>query len=291
MSVELRCSRRWSGGLGFRLFCALLLGAVVTVSAEDTPPGRLYVVGMGPAGPDLTAPRALELVEQADYLLGSPRMPERFARFGVHIDPSKVAFDPWEGVFEREGESRDPKARAAARQAQRERVQQFALDKIHAGKTVVMMDGGDPCVYGPILGTLLAGMDDRHYEVVPGMGAVNAAAAALKRPLTGSGTRFVMLTSPRSLFGSGEEAEHDILADISKYDTTIVLYMSLRNMESLAARFLEHYPPELPVAVVYFAGYPDKERVLRSTLADIAEDVRTQDEDWLGLVIIGESIR
>lgn len=268
-----------------------LLALPVASGADDAAPGRLYVVGMGPAGPDLTAPRALALIEQADYLLGSPRLPERFARFGMHIDPSKIAFNPWEGVFEGEGESRDPQARAAARRAQRERVQQFALEKIQAGKTVVMMDGGDPCVYGPILGTLLAGMDDRHYEVVPGMGAVNAAAAALKRPLTGPGTRFVMLTSPRSLFGSGDEAEQDILADISQYETTIVLYMSLRNMDTLAARFREHYPPELPVAVVYFAGYPDQEQVLRSTLADIVEDVRTQDEDWLGLVIIGESIR
>lgn len=281
----------WDRAVCVRFVIAMLwlMAPMVASGADDAAIGRFYVVGVGPAGPDLTAPRALALIEQADYLLGSPRLPERFARFGVHIDPSKIAFNPWEGVFE--GESSDPQARAAARRAQRDRVQQFALEKIQAGKKVVMMDGGDPCVYGPILGTLLAGMDDRYYEVVPGMGAVNAAAAALKRPLTGPGTRFVMLTSPRSLFDNAEDPKQDILADISKYQTTIVLYMSLRNMDTLAARFREHYPPELPVAVVYFAGYPDKERVLRSTLADIVEDVRTQDEDWLGLVIIGESIR
>jgi len=63
--------------------------------------GKLYVVGMGPAGPDLTAPKALEVVEKADVLLCSPRIPDRFAAFSRTIDPSKIAFDPWKGIFDK----------------------------------------------------------------------------------------------------------------------------------------------------------------------------------------------
>lgn len=271
-------------GISFILLCSL-------VPAQADNAGRLYVVGMGPAGPDLTAPRVLSIVEKADFLLCSPRLPERFARFGMHIDPSKVAFDPWQGIFSSDSDDTSPEARAAARDRQRKKVQDFVLEKIEAGKTVVMMDGGDPCVYGPILSHLLVGLDDRYYEVLPGMGAFNAAAAALKRPMFRDDTRFIMLTSPRSLFGEGDEPREDILADISKYKTTMVLYMSLRNMKDLAEKFRAYYPPDLPMAVVYYAGYADKQRVLRSTLATIDKDISAMDEKWLGLVVIGECVR
>jgi precorrin-4 methylase len=271
-------------GVPFILLCFL-------ASAYGEHTGKLYVVGMGPAGPDLTAPRVLSIVEKADFFLCSPRMPQRFTEFGTHIDPSKVAFDPWKGIFDDDSDSGDPQSRAAARDRQRKKVQDFVLEKIEAGKTVVIMDGGDPCVYGPTLSHLLVGLDDRYYEVVPGMGALNAAAAALKRSMTCRDTRFVMLTSPESLFGDGDKPNDDILKDISKYKTTTVLYMSLRNMKSVAEKVRAYYSPDLPIAVVYYAGYADKEKVLRSTLATIDADISQMDEKWLGLVVIGDCVR
>ncbi len=65
--------------------------------------GKLYVVGMGPAGSDLTAPRVLSIVRDADYLLCSPGLPKRFDRFAEVIDPGKVAFNPWEDIRYRTG--------------------------------------------------------------------------------------------------------------------------------------------------------------------------------------------
>ncbi|MEZ4603722.1 MAG: hypothetical protein R2861_10080 [Desulfobacterales bacterium] len=49
------------------------------------------------------------------------------------------------------------------------------------------------------------GFDDSLFEVIPGMGAFNAAGAALKRSLTPVDARFVMLTSPQSMFGENWE--------------------------------------------------------------------------------------
>ena len=270
----------------------LMLSAPWSLQAERI--GKLYVVGMGPASPDLTAPRALAGVEMADSRLWSPRMPQRVAAFGSTIDPSKIAFDPWERVFDKNSENlkrTDPTAWAEAVDRRRREIQGFLLEKIKEGKTVAMMDGGDPCVYGPSLQYILKGFDDRLFEVIPGMGAVSAAAAALKRPLTTDDTRFVMLASYESLFGEGPEPQEDLLRDISKYSHTLVLYMSLRSMKQLVERFSKYCPVDLPVAVVYFAGYADKEQVIRGTLANIEEQVRKVDEQWLGLVIIGSAAR
>ncbi len=276
--------------LAFSLMLSLAAPWPVTAQGK----GKLYVVGMGPAGPDLTAPRALAIVEKADVLLCSPRMPQRFAAFGHTIDPSKIAFDPWKLLFDKKTQHlkhSSPKAWSERIQVQRRKIQAFILKQIEEGKIVAMMDGGDPCVYGPSLQYILKDFDVRLFEVIPGMGAVNAAAAALKRPLTTDDSRFVMLTSYESLFGEGPETREDLLGDISKYKSTLVLYMSLRNMDDLVDRFTRYYTVDLPVAVVYFAGYADKEHLLRGTLKDIVQQVRKMDEKWLGLVIIGEAAR
>lgn len=272
----------------------LMLFPSGAAASETKLKGKIYVVGMGPAGPDLTAPRALAIVEKADVLLCSPRLPQRFAAFGRTIDPAKIAFDPWERVFDKRAadlKRTDPQAWEDGVARRRKEVQDFLRARIDEGKTVVLMDGGDPCVYGPSLQYILKDFDDRLFEVIPGMGAVNAAAAALKQPLTTDAARFVMLASYESLFGEGPEPREDLLRDIAKHKSTLVLYMSLRSMQALVNRFVKYYPADLPVAVVYFAGYEDKELVLKGTLTTIAEQVGRIDEQWLGLVVVGEGAR
>jgi len=253
--------------------------------------GRLYILGMGPSGPDLTAPRAIALLEKADAILCSPRMQKRFWR---HVDPNKVAFNPWEGVHDEESEKlrkTDYRKWIARVEKQKKKVQAFVLQHIRDGKTVVMLDGGDPCVYGPALYWLLKGFDDRYFEIIPGMSAFNAASAALKRPMTGENTQFVMLTAPFSLFGDSYEKADEVLQDLSRYEATMVFYMALSSMDRLVEKFKKYYPPELPMAIVYYAGYSEKERVLRSTLGTIRDDLKKVDEKWLGLLIIGECVK
>jgi precorrin-4 methylase len=250
--------------------------------------GKLYILGMGPSGSDLTAPRAIAILEKADTILCSSHMQKRFWK---HVDPNKVAFNPWEGIHgEEAGKLRktDYKKWIVRVEKRKKKVQGFVLQQIKAGKTIVMLDGGDPCVYGPSLYWLLKGFGDRHFEIIPGMSAFNAASAALKRPMTGENTQFVMLTAPFSLFGDSYEKADEVLQDLSKYKTTMVFYMALSSMDKLVEKFKKYYPPELPMAVVYYAGYPEKEKVLKSKLGIILDDLKKVDEKWLGLLIIGE---
>ncbi len=277
-----------------RMLLTMAAFLLVGVYADAAGVGKLYVLGMGPAGPDLTAPRALRIVKEADVLLCSPRLPKRFEALGMKFDPEKMAFDPWEGILGKKAQElkkADYEAWKAQAQKQLEKVRNFVLEKLRQGKTVAMMDGGDPCVYGPSLAHLLKGFDENLYEVIPGMGAVNAASAALKRSLIPEGVRFAVLTSPRSLFGEEWEKGDEILRDLSKYESTMVLYMSLSALDRMAAVFRKYYPPDLPVAVVYHAGFAEKEKVLKSDLEHIVEDVKSVDEKWLGLMIVGKCAR
>ena len=281
-------ARRFLASCTLLLFTLLLLPSQAALRAAE--PGKLYVVGMGPAGPDLTAPRALAVIEKADVLLCSPRMPQRFAAFGTHIDPRKVAFDPWEKILGnevRDLKKKDPTLWAKERDARIEEVQGFILERLKEGKTVALLDGGDPCVYGPSLQYLLQGFDDARFEVIPGMGAFNAAGAALKRSLTPENARFVFLTSPESLFGESWEKDDGILKDLAKYETTMILYMSLKTLDRIAERLSRYYPADLPIAIVYYAGYSGKETVLRTRLGSLLKDVKAMDENWLGLFVAG----
>ena len=272
------------------IFTSLILSGGDISAGENR--GRLYVIGAGPAGADLTAPRALDIIKNADVILTSPGLPARMDRFEGYIDPSKIAFNPWENILGGESSAlrkNDPEAWEKGAAKQRAKVQSFIKARINEGKTVAMIDGGDAAIYGPSLNYLLKGMDRSEFEVIPGMGAVNAAAAALKSSLTPEGCRFVMMTSFNDLFGGGSDPDTALLEDISRYESTLVLYMSLRSIDTLAYNMKRFYPEDLPLAIVYYAGFNDKEMVLRSTIGTITEDIKKMDENWLGLVVIGKA--
>ena len=58
----------------------VILTLFVPCSIMAQAKGKLYVVGMGPAGPDLTAPRALKIVEKAEAgVRGAFRMMARWS--------------------------------------------------------------------------------------------------------------------------------------------------------------------------------------------------------------------
>ncbi len=258
---------------------------------EQKEKGMLYVLGMGPSGPELTSPKALEILQSADAVLGHPRHIQE--SFDEYLDKEQVAFNPWEGIHGgNASEVRESNHEKWEKRVEkmRNRVQDFAMQKIKQGKTVAIMDSGDPCVYAPSLYFLLRDFPREHMEIIPGMSAFNAASAALEQSMTSEGARFVMLTSPRSLFGDKEKKDYSIFKDLSKYDSTMVFYMALEEIDTLTRKMKEHYPNSLPAAIVYYAGYPDKEKVVRGTLDTIAQKEAEQEESWLGLLIIGKPV-
>ncbi|MCD6561993.1 MAG: hypothetical protein J7L16_09595 [Deltaproteobacteria bacterium] len=272
----------------FAIFVSIHSLALPAYAKEE---GKLYVIGMGPSGPDLTAPRGLAILEKADIFLCPPYIQMNFPG---QIDPAKVAFDPWEGIHDEEAmklRKTDYDKWLQRVEKRKKKVFNFVMDAINKKKTVVMLDGGDPCVYGPSLYWLLKGFDHRYLEVIPGISAFNAASAALKKPMIGEGINFVMLTAPHSMFGRSFKKGDDLLKELSGYNVTMVFYMALSSMDKLVEKFSRYYPPDLPMAIVYYAGYPDKQMVLKTSLRTVLDDLKKTDEKWLGLLIIGKAVK
>ena len=274
--------------LFFAIFVSLYALAPQAHAKED---GKLYVIGTGPAGPDLIAPKGLAVLEKADIFLCPPYIQKNFPQY---INPAKVAFNPWEGIHDEEANKlrKTDYAKWVQRvEKRKKKVFDFVMDAINKKKTVVMLDSGDPCVYGPSLYWLLKGFDHKYLEVIPGISAFNAASAALKKPMIGEGINFVMLTAPHSMFGRSFEKGDDLLKDLSKYNVTMVFYMAISSMDKLVEKFSKYYPSDLPMAIVYYAGYSDKQKVLKSSLGKILDDLKKTDEKWMGLLIIGKAVK
>jgi uroporphyrin-III C-methyltransferase len=120
------------------------------------------------------------------------------------------------------------------------------------GGGVVRLKGGDPSVFGRLEEELQAlAAAGISCEVVPGVTAALAAAAALRRPLTRRGAgRSVALTTAMTRTGQ--------LVAARSADTE-VFYMAGRQLVTLAGQLLAAgWPAETPVAVVSRAGTVDE---------------------------------
>ncbi|OBI93288.1 precorrin-4 C(11)-methyltransferase [Mycobacterium alsense] len=157
-----------------------------------------------------------------------------------------------------------------------------------AGHDVARLHSGDPSLYSALAEQCrrLDGLGIG-YEIVPGVPAFAAAAAALKRELTVPGvaqtvtlTRVATLSTPMP---PGEE-----LAALARSGATLVLHLAAAQIDAIVPRLLEGgYRPETPTAVVAFASWP-RETVLRGTLADIAGQLHDADITKTAVIVVGD---
>ncbi|HMB30544.1 MAG TPA: SAM-dependent methyltransferase, partial [Desulfohalobiaceae bacterium] len=109
------------------------------------------------------------------------------------------------------------------------------------------------------------------------------------KPMLGD-NGFVILTSPHTLLNKKNSSSSNLFKDLSNHNPTFVLYMALNSMDKIVQRLKKYYPNDLPAAVVYYAGYQDKEKVIRGTITNINEKIKKYGKEWLGLVIIGKCL-
>jgi precorrin-4 methylase len=166
-----------------------------------------------------------------------------------------------------------------------ERVQQIK-SHLEKGKDVGLLDNGNPCLFAPSH-CYVEQLDPEDVVIIPGMGSDAAAMAALgKSVIPAYNSRFVMQTSPFYLTGMMME-DVQLLKDLAAYETTIVLYSALQNPEKLFAKLGQVLPLDMPCAVVYWAGYPDKQKIVRGTISDMGPKLAKEEEKYMGLLLIG----
>lgn len=159
-----------------------------------------------------------------------------------------------------------------------------------AGHDVARLHSGDPSLYSALAEQCrrldALGID---YEIVPGVPAFAAAAAALKRELTVPGVaQTVTLTRVATLSTAMPPGED--LATLARSGATLVLHLAAAQIDAIVPQLLDGgYRRETPVAVVAFASWP-QETVLRGTLADIAPQMHEAEITKTAVIVVGDAL-
>ena len=190
--------------------------------------------GAGPGAADLITLRGAQRLARADVVLHDALTDPALRELAPHahwIDVGKRGFCDSTGQA---------------------RINALLVRHAREGRAVVRLKGGDPSVFGRLEEELRALAEaGLAAEVVPGVTAAIASAAATQRPLTRRGSgRSVALTTAMTRAG---ELRATRSAD------TEVFYMAGRQLGALARRLAEAgWPRATPVLVVSRAGWPDQ---------------------------------
>ena len=224
----------------------------------------VYFIGAGPGAADLLTIRAANVIARCPVVL-----------YAGSLVPQGVLMHA----------AADARVLDTASMTLEEIVSEMAMAHA-AGRDVARIHSGDPSIYGAISEQIRA-LDARNipYEVIPGVPAFAAAAAALKTELTQPGaSQTIILTRLSGKATPVPKSER--LEELVKSGATLVLHLSVRRLREIVRICILHYGADCPVAVVYRASWPD-ERIITGTLSDIVEKVRAAKITRTALVMVG----
>ncbi|MFC7675893.1 precorrin-4 C(11)-methyltransferase [Mycolicibacterium sp. GCM10028919] len=163
------------------------------------------------------------------------------------------------------------------------------LSEAHAaGLDVARLHSGDPSLYSA-LAEQCRRLDERgvDWEVVPGVPAFAAAAAALGRELTVPGVAQTVTLSRVSTLSTAMPDGED-LRTLSAPGATLVLHLAAAQIDAIVPELVAGgYRAETPCAVVAFASWP-QETVIRCTLADVAERMKAEGVTRTAVIVVGD---
>lgn len=173
----------------------------------------------------------------------------------------------------------------------------MTLDQTHAeivaaearGENVARVHSGDPSLYGAIAEQIRRlKAEGIAYEIIPGVPAYAAAAAALGQELTiPEVAQSVVLT--RVSMQSTAMPAGETLENFARTGATLAIHLGVRNLREIERVLVPHYGPDCPVVVAYRVGWPDQ-MLIRGTLADIRPRVRAEKITRTALILVGPAL-
>jgi len=232
--------------------------------------GRVAFVGAGPGNPDLLTLRAARWLRQADVVVHDALVPRELL---VAVGPAtELVPVPRDGA--------DPGEAAG----------HLVVQLAREGRTVVRLKGGDPAVFARMAEELRpleeAGIP---YEIVPGVTAALAAAAAAGIPLTSrAAASAVCLVTGHEADEKRSAIDFTALAAVPG---TLAIYMGVEQVDKWSRGLLAAGKPgDTPVTIVSRCSWPD-EQIAVTTLAECVADAQRQHWRSPAVAIVGAVAR
>ncbi|XVF33769.1 hypothetical protein REPUB_Repub17cG0196600 [Reevesia pubescens] len=236
-------------------------------------PGNVFLVGTGPGDSELLTLKAVRVIQKADLLLYD-RLVSNAVLDLVGPDVRLLYVGKTAGYHSRS----------------QEEIHELLLSFAEAGATVVRLKGGDPLVFG-------RGGEEMDFlqqqgiqvKVIPGITAASGIAAELGIPLTHRG----VANSVRFLTGHSRKGGTDplfVAENAAEPDSTLVVYMGLSTLPSLALKLIHHgLPPDTPAAAVERGTTPQQHMVF-AELKDLADKIKMAELESPTLIFIGKVV-
>lgn len=257
----------------FRYRSHPLSGVTAPTSVNTVPLGQVFIVGAGPGDAELLTRKAYRLLQQADVVL-----------FDWLVDESVLACIPRHVTKEFVGK------RCGKHSVAQQDICARLVQLADAGKNVVRLKGGDPAVFARTCEETdaldAAGIP---FAIVPGITAASGASAYTGIPLTDRRSAQSLKLMTAQFQDPNKEADWAAIAAQAEQQTTVV-YMGLKRLGQLSQRLLEEgIDRAMPVAVIENACCTNQ-RLITSTVTDIAEEVTKAEIQGPALVIIGKVV-
>ena len=233
--------------------------------------GEVWLVGAGPGDPGLLTLDALAGLIQADVLVHD-----------ALVDPRILS------LARSDAELRFAGKRGGRPSMAQADISAQLIDLAQRGLRVLRLKGGDPFVFGrggeEILALASAGVP---FRIIPGVTSGLGALAGARIPATMRGINQAVILAT----GHGAEDEDGIdWIAIARTRQPIVLYMGLRNLESIAKQLMHGGLAADTAAAVISSATLAEERVLVSNLERIAADAQAAQFAAPAIVVIGDVV-
>jgi uroporphyrin-III C-methyltransferase len=236
--------------------------------------GKVTLVGAGPGDPELLTIKAVRAIRRATVLLVDDLVGDDVLRYArqsarrVHVGK-----------------------RGGCASTPQDFIERLMIAEAQRGERVVRLKGGDPFVFGR------GGEEAEHLraagvevQIVNGITSGLAAATALGVPWTHRDhARGVMLVTGHAREG-GAAPHWPTLGAAAAQGLTLVVYMGVSQLESIAAGLADALPARTPAALVQAATTP-QERQLLSTLGALVADARASAIGSPAVLIVGDVLR
>ncbi|HBN31702.1 MAG: precorrin-4 C(11)-methyltransferase [Rhodobacterales bacterium] len=224
----------------------------------------VYFIGAGPGDPDLITVKGRRLIEHCPVCL--------FA--GSLVPEAVVAYAP-------KGARVMDTAAMTLTDTHREIVEAH-----QRGEDVARVHSGDPSLYGAIAEQIRKlKAEGIRFEIIPGVSAYAAAAAAMGQELTVPEVAQSLVLTRMSMQSTSMPAG-ETLENFGRSGATLVIHLAIRNMREIERQLVPLYGAGCPVVVAYRVGWPDQ-MIIRGTLGDIRLKVRKQKITRTALVFVG----
>ncbi|HET9779003.1 MAG TPA: precorrin-4 C(11)-methyltransferase [Propionibacteriaceae bacterium] len=227
----------------------------------------VHFIGAGPGASDLLTLRAVRLIESSPVCVYA----------GTYIDDQILAHCPPGATL------------IDSQHLDLDQITEHLVSAHQRGEDVARLCSGDPSIYSALAEQTrrldTAGVS---WDVTPGVPAYAAAAAIIGRELTVPElAQTVILTRTQAAATAMPETES--LGYLAEARATMIIHLAIRRTRRICGELIAAYGPDCPVVVVANATQPT-ERVLRGTLATIADQVENAGVRQAAVIMVGEAL-